>query len=62
MDIEQLAKRLEWLDEERRKDKTTIVMLEEKILSLEGLANAASRQVSELNGDVDSTFHYRCSF
>jgi hypothetical protein len=36
MEQEQLIKRLEWLDDERRKDKTTIATLEERLLSLEG--------------------------
>ena len=36
MELEQLAKRLQWLDDERRKDKNTIAQFEERIVSLEG--------------------------
>ncbi|NPV76612.1 MAG: hypothetical protein HPY59_09600 [Anaerolineae bacterium] len=35
MEFEQLVKRLEWLDDERRKDKITIATLEERIKTLE---------------------------
>lgn len=31
MEPEQIIKRLEWLDEERRKDKNTIAALEERV-------------------------------
>ena len=31
MDINQLAQMIEWLDEERRRDKTTIATLEERL-------------------------------
>ena len=52
MELEQIAKRVEWLDEERRKDKTTIAQLEEKILILEGKLSAAEKQNSDLSGEV----------
>ena len=32
MDFEQLAKKIEWLEEERRKDKLTISSLEDRFL------------------------------
>ena len=35
MDFEQIAKRLQWLDEEHRKDKAAIIALEERLASLE---------------------------
>ena len=35
MDFEQIAQRLEWLDNERRKDKLVISTLEERLTKLE---------------------------
>jgi len=52
MEIEQLAKRVEWLDEERRKDKTAIARLEEKIVSLEREILGSEKQNTDLNGEV----------
>jgi chromosome segregation ATPase len=49
MDFEQIIKRLDWLDEERRKDKTTIAALEEQIKGLEGDLKAASKKIKDLN-------------
>lgn len=49
MDFEQIIKRLDWLDEERRKDKTTIAALEEQIKGLEGDLKAANKKIKELN-------------
>ena len=36
MDNEQLEKRLQWLDDERRADKTLLSTLENRLLELEG--------------------------
>ena len=36
MEFEQIVKRLEWLDEEHRKDKAALSALEERIASLDG--------------------------
>ncbi|GAB4421076.1 MAG: hypothetical protein Kow002_09800 [Anaerolineales bacterium] len=52
MEFEQIVKRLEWLDEERRKDKSVIKMLEEKIASLEGNLNVLTKQNKELAQQV----------
>lgn len=58
MQQEQIIKRLEWLDEERRKDKTTIATLEERLVALEGNVPALTQQVKDLTGEVTrlSTF------
>jgi len=55
MDLDQIVKRLEWLDDERRKDKSTISALEEHIVSLEGNIPALSQQIQELSGEVART-------
>lgn len=52
MEMEQIVKRLEWLDEERRKDKTTIATLENRLISLEGNLPGFAQQLKELNGEV----------
>jgi len=52
MEIEQLAKRVDWLDDERRKDKNTISQLQERILSLEGQLNAADQNNKTLTSEL----------
>jgi len=37
MELEQIFKQVEWLDDERRKDKTTIGSLEERLIALEAI-------------------------
>ena len=36
MDIEQLQKRIQWIEEDRRKEKDAIALLENKLTTLEG--------------------------
>jgi chromosome segregation ATPase len=52
MEFEQIVKRLEWLDEERRKDRATVVKLEERLTALETSINAVSQQIKDLSKDV----------
>jgi chromosome segregation ATPase len=52
MELEQLAKRLQWLDDERRKDKNTIAQLEERIVSLEGDLAASEHDRNELGSEI----------
>jgi chromosome segregation ATPase len=52
MELEQLTKRLEWLDDERRKDKSTISTLENRIEKLEEKLNASKKEVSNLTGSL----------
>ena len=52
MEIEQLAKRIEWLDDERRKDKTTIATLEERIKTLEGSITPFPQQINDMNTEI----------
>ncbi len=55
MDTEQIIKRLEWLDEERRKDKITIAALQERIASLEGNLPGINQQVKEISAESTRT-------
>jgi len=49
MEFEQIIKRLDWLDEEHRKDKETIDVLTQHISNLEGELKAANKKIKELN-------------
>jgi chromosome segregation ATPase len=52
MDLEQLAKRLDWLDDERRKDRIIIQTLEERLAAVEGNVPGLLQQVKEISGEV----------
>jgi hypothetical protein len=52
MEVDQILKRVQWMDDERRKDKDAIAMLENRILALEGSLNASRQQVKELSSEV----------
>ncbi|MCE1255116.1 MAG: hypothetical protein LWX83_16400 [Anaerolineae bacterium] len=52
MDLDQISAQLEWLNEERRKDKTVIMSLEEKIKGLESTVRGFSSQYNELSGEM----------
>jgi chromosome segregation ATPase len=52
MESEQVEKRLQWLDDERRKDKNTIAQLEERIVSLEGDLAASKHEAVEMSGEI----------
>ncbi len=54
MEFEQLIKRLDWLDEERRKDKTTIAALEERVNGLDGDLKTADKKIKELNASMSN--------
>jgi hypothetical protein len=44
VDINQASKLIEWLDEERRKDKNTIARLEERLHSQEQTIDSLSKE------------------
>ncbi len=52
MDLEQIIKRLEWLDDERRRDKTTIATLEERLAILEGTLPGVNQQLKALDTET----------
>ena len=58
MEFEQIVKRLEWLDEEHRKTRTSVITLEERMAALEGSIDAVSKQIKPLGkqiADISST-------
>lgn len=52
MDMDQLEKRVEWLDEERRKDKATIAALQKRIVELEGGLDKSAKELKALGTDI----------
>ena len=58
MEFEQLVKRLEWLDEEHRKTRTSLLTLEERIAALYSNIEVVAKQIKPLDkriADVAST-------
>jgi len=52
MELEQIIKRLDWLDDERRKDKTTIETLRGRVEVLEARLTPIPQQLNELNTEL----------
>jgi chromosome segregation ATPase len=52
MEFEQIVKRLEWLDDEHRKDKAALAALEEKLASLGSGTTTLAKQVKEMSKKV----------
>jgi chromosome segregation ATPase len=52
MEFDQVLKQLEWINDERRKDKDIISKQEERITAMEGSILAASQQIKDLNSEI----------
>jgi chromosome segregation ATPase len=52
MEFEQLVKRLEWLDEEHRKTRSSIITLEERMTALEGNIDAVAKQIKPFGKQI----------
>jgi len=52
MDVEQLQKRIDFLENDRRKDKAIIDTLEQRLARLEGGLPEVKEQVKEVTGEV----------
>lgn len=52
MEMEQVKQKLDWLDNERRQDKTEISSLENRIVALEGDLPTITSQMKELSGEI----------
>lgn len=52
MNTDQIIKKLDWLDEERRKDKSTIATLTERIQGLEGNLDFSNQQIKGLTAEI----------
>ncbi len=53
MEFEQITKRLEWLDDQQRKNKTAISDLSQQLTSIETTVNALSKQFKSLSKDIE---------
>lgn len=52
MELDQVLKKIEWLDEERRKDKTLLAALQDRLQASEGGLELANQQIKSLNAEV----------
>ena len=52
MEFEQIVKRLEWLDEEHRKDKASLSSLDERLTSIKSDIKTLTNQIKDLNKKV----------
>ncbi len=52
MEFDQVLKQLEWINDERRKDKDIISKQEERITAMEGSILAANQQIKDLNSEI----------
>jgi chromosome segregation ATPase len=52
MEFDQVLKQLEWLNDERRKDKDIISKQVERITAMEGSISAANQQIKDLNSEI----------
>ena len=52
MELEDLAKKLEWLEKEHRKDRATIAELQEKLVAFEGNYGLLQNQIRDLAADL----------
>lgn len=51
MDLNQAARMIEWLDEERRNDKATIATLEERLAQQQGIIDTFQRRLNSVESD-----------
>jgi len=61
MDLDQLAKTVQWLDDERRKDKQDIAALQERLAALASEAAGLSRKQQQLESDAATSGTLRLS-
>jgi chromosome segregation ATPase len=52
MEVEQVLKQVDWLDEERRKDKTRMGAIEERLFALENNFQPLPHQIQELGSEI----------
>lgn len=52
MEYDQIGKRVDWLDDERRKDKTQLAAVAERITSLEGNLPTITKQLKDMDSEI----------
>jgi len=53
MENEQLIKRVQWLEEERRRERDAVALMENRIISLENTIASLNKQIKDMGGDVN---------
>ena len=51
MDLDQLQKRIQWVEDDRRKEKDALALLESRLLALEGQLAGADQQIKDLGSE-----------
>jgi len=52
MEFEQIIKRLDWLDEEHRKDKQAMAALDERLAAIEGEIKAVNKKIKQVTNEL----------
>ncbi len=52
MELEQVLKQVDWLDGERRKDKTVLAGLEDRLTNLEGNIPVYGKQIKDIDSEI----------
>lgn len=52
MDVDQLLKRIQWMEDERRKEKDSLALLENRLTGLEGSFSGLNQQLKELGSEI----------
>ena len=52
MDVDQLLKRVQWIEDERRKEKDALALMENRLIGMEGSFLALNQQIKELSGEI----------
>lgn len=52
MDVDQLLKRIQWMEDERRKEKDALALVENRLTGMEGSLLGLGQQIKELSGEI----------
>jgi chromosome segregation ATPase len=52
MEIEEIVKRLEWLDDERRRDRNTIASMEDRLMTLDGNVTGLLQKINDVSSEI----------
>jgi chromosome segregation ATPase len=52
MDVDQLLKRIQWIEDDRRKEKDTLALLENRVAAMEGGINTFVQQLKDFGSEV----------
>lgn len=52
MDVDQLSKRVQWMEDERRKERDSLALMENRLTNLEGSIGALGQQIRDLSGEL----------